>query len=170
MTRSDDGQRELDLGDVKGIDQIVVWNRGEAGQAALLRDFRVHVLDADRKDVWQRQVAEPPQPIVTLWPVEAIEVPLDAEAAEHFRPTPRGEGPSGRSSGRRRGWFGAPNDGRPRVAVFALQEPLDARNKTLAFTIEHLSASGKAAIGRFRVSVTGEPTPVPVEPTVVEWR
>jgi hypothetical protein len=170
LTRGDDTQRELDLGDMKNIDQIVVWNRGEGEQARRLRDFRVQILDADRAVVWQRQVAEPPQPFVTLWPGEADDVPLHSAAADYARLTFRAETAIGDPPSKRYGWSVTPNEGLPRAAVFTLKEPLDVRNKRLVFTIEHLASTGKAAIGRFRLSVTDASPPVPAEPTVVEWR
>jgi hypothetical protein len=170
ITQSGNTQRELDMGDVKDIDQIVVWNRFDAEYRGRLRDFRVQVLDADRKSVWERLVADPPQPFVALWPADAEEVPLQSAAADYVRPMFRIESAIGGPDGKKPGWSVAPSEGLARVAVFTLKEPLDARNKVLAFTIEHLSAAGKAAIGRFRISVTGEPAPVPAEPTAVEWR
>jgi hypothetical protein len=170
--------RELDLGEVKSIDQIVVWNRADTGRLALLRDFRVQVLDADRKSVWEPKVADAPQPYAVLWPgdAEAEDMPLQSAAADYAQPMYLPDSTIGERSernvrsGQKQGWSVAPGEGQPRVAVFTLKEPLDARDKVLAFTIEHMHVGGKAEIGRFRLSLTSEPAPVPAESTAVEWR
>ena len=53
---------ELNLGQPKAIERVVVWNRTDNNLQKRLTGFRISLLDADRKPVWQQQVDEPPQP------------------------------------------------------------------------------------------------------------
>ena len=53
---------EVDLGEAKPIDRIVIFNRTDAG-AEKLRDFRISVSGGDGTIVWQKDVAEPPMPV-----------------------------------------------------------------------------------------------------------
>ena len=49
------------LAEPAAIERIIVWNRTDKGVEDRLSQFRVQVLDDDRKVVWQTEVAEPPE-------------------------------------------------------------------------------------------------------------
>ncbi|MFV1965796.1 MAG: glycosyl hydrolase, partial [Pirellulaceae bacterium] len=53
---------EVDLGSVQPVDRIVIFNRTDGDLEDRLSDFRVTLLDGSRRIVWQRQVAQPPNP------------------------------------------------------------------------------------------------------------
>jgi len=60
---------EADLGGEKEIDTLVIWNRTDDCCRERLKDFRVALLDAARKPVWETTVSEIPNPNVILNPV-----------------------------------------------------------------------------------------------------
>ena len=62
-TRTEDNPWwEVRLAEPAAIERIGVWNRTDRGSRTGWRNFRVQVLDDDRKVVWQTEVAEPPKP------------------------------------------------------------------------------------------------------------
>ncbi len=61
---------EVDLGTAKQIDSVVIWNRTDGSVGTRLANFRVTILDADRKSVWQTDVAKHPNPQTALTPKE----------------------------------------------------------------------------------------------------
>eukprot|EP00913_Durusdinium_trenchii_P013361 g12542.t1 len=53
---------EVDLGRDAEIEKVVIWNRTDNGLQKRLVNFRLILLDAKRKPVWQRDVAQFPNP------------------------------------------------------------------------------------------------------------
>ncbi|MBL8794075.1 MAG: DUF1549 domain-containing protein, partial [Planctomycetia bacterium] len=53
---------EVDLGKAQTIDKIIIWNRTDGGTGARLNNWRVIALDDDRKPVWVKSYAQPPNP------------------------------------------------------------------------------------------------------------
>ena len=54
------------------------------------------------------------------------------------------------------------------TAIFAPEQPVDPRGKTLLFTVEQFHTQPECLLGRFRISVTGEKPPFAPEPLGVE--
>ncbi|GAB4139005.1 MAG: DUF1553 domain-containing protein [Planctomycetaceae bacterium] len=59
---------EVDLGANIPIDSLKIWNRTDNRLQSRLSNFRVVLLDASRKPVWQREIAKPPNPSLPLMP------------------------------------------------------------------------------------------------------
>jgi azurin/glucose/arabinose dehydrogenase len=57
---------EVDLGAEKDLDRIVVWNRTDGTYAARLNNFKVSVLDGQRKEIWSKDSIPTPMPTVAL--------------------------------------------------------------------------------------------------------
>ena len=57
---------EVDLGASRPTNRIVIFNRTDGDLEGRLSGFRVSLLDEARKPVWQRLVAEPPDPKLEL--------------------------------------------------------------------------------------------------------
>ncbi len=51
---------EVDLGEAKPIERIVLWNRTDGGIGSRLNGCRIVLLDAERKPLWVNTVAEAP--------------------------------------------------------------------------------------------------------------
>lgn len=63
---SDNPWWEVELAALTAIDRIQLWNRTDNGVGARLAQFRVAILDEQRKTVWEKTVAEPPNPSLEL--------------------------------------------------------------------------------------------------------
>jgi hypothetical protein len=161
---------EVDLGQSEPIDYIVVWNRTDGGSMGRqMKNFRIAVLDAMRKTVWEKRVTEPLHPAQAFYAGEPVEIPLKSAAADYsepgfpvadcLKPTKPAE----------QGWTIKPQVAKPHVAVFEPEQPVDLRGALLTLTLEHRYApSGGQVLGRFRLSATDQPLPVPVKPIAVE--
>jgi len=53
---------ELDLGEPRDVEQVVVWNRTDNQLQSRLKGFRVTLLDAERETIFQQTFAQAPQP------------------------------------------------------------------------------------------------------------
>jgi hypothetical protein len=186
---------EVDLGESAAIDYIVVWNRTDGGaMGRQMKNFRLAVLDATRKTVWETRATEPPHPAQVFCAGESVEIPLKSAAADYSEPgfpvadCLRGPGnsplsPGGRGAGGegerhpppkpgeppRQGWSIRPQVGKPHLAVFEPEQPVDLHGALLVITLEqrYPPAAGQL-LGRFRLSTTEQPPPVPTEPVAVE--
>jgi hypothetical protein len=70
----------------------------------------------------------------------------------------------GREKGdQRRGWAVSPQAGRNHVAVFETRDNTGDGPGTFTFTLAHQFGGGQFGLGRFRVSVTNFPRPLPLE-------
>jgi len=63
---SDDPWWEVDLKSNHAIERLVIWNRTDEGTIERLKDFRVVMLDDQRKIVWEQAIAESPRPNVEM--------------------------------------------------------------------------------------------------------
>ncbi|QNN24621.1 DUF1549 domain-containing protein [Planctomycetales bacterium ZRK34] len=59
---------EVDLGQMHPIDRIVIHNRTDGGLHKRLHDFRITVLDADRRPLWHQNIKPAPNPDLALTP------------------------------------------------------------------------------------------------------
>lgn len=59
---------ELELDSVPAVDRIVLWNRTDNGHGSRLSGFRVLLLDAERKPVWDAFLEKAPDPKLELSP------------------------------------------------------------------------------------------------------
>lgn len=57
---------ELELSQESPVEEIRLWNRTDGNLHVRLKDFVVEALDANRTLVWQKSVAEPPNPSQTF--------------------------------------------------------------------------------------------------------
>ena len=151
----------MKLAAARPIDRIVVWNRTDEGVGIRLAGARVQLLDDARKVVWQAEVAEPPSPKLEL-ATERSEAGGDRHGlgrllAGRVR-RGRSPGPQGRC---RQGLGRRPRQKEPHEAVFALKEPLDlASTDVLTIRLEHGFRDPGYALGRFRLSVTRDPSAI----------
>ena len=155
------------------MDRIVIWNRTDNNFHTRLSNFRVTVLDAGRQTTFERTIAEPPLPSVVISRQTPAELTLASAAAsfcqEKFSPEDCLEGLRlEQSSPTEGGWSIGTRTGQPHAAVFAPDQPLDGREKTLIFRLKQVYKDGHHTLGRFRLSVTAADPPVPAEPIAAE--
>ena len=147
---------EVDLGADVEIERVVIWNRTD-GVAQRLANFRVGILDADRKAAWEQVVAEAPQPSVALIPAGGKMVALRNASADFSQDGfPVAKALAGE---KKTGWAFVPELGRPHAAIFETSAPLDAGGSVLTFTLRQDYGQGHT-LGRFRLSsTTASPPP-----------
>ena len=148
---------ELDLGTVRPIDRITLWNRTDGSTAARLAGVRISVLDDTRQSVFTQTVAEPPMPSVTVPVSTARPVPLVAAVADFAQDgfpaaavltaTPRPE----------TGWAVAPQQSAPHSLTLTPSAPIAAAGELLVLTIEQTSQFTQHTLGRFRLVTTSQP-------------
>ncbi len=63
---SDNPWWEVELKAATSIDRLAIWNRTDNGVGSRLAQFRVAILDDNRQVVWEKTVAEPPNPSLDL--------------------------------------------------------------------------------------------------------
>jgi hypothetical protein len=147
---------EVELRAEADIEGVTIWNRTGAGMAERLKDFRVSILDAEHKPVWEETVAEPPKPSVALNPGGAKSVALSNPSADFAQPA---FGVAAALDGDpKTGWGWASESGKAHAAVFELAQPLDAASGELTLVLKQEYGT-RHTLGRFRVSATTQKPP-----------
>jgi len=155
---------ELDLGEEKNVDSILIWNRTDPGVGERLADLHVHALDAKRKPVWSSVVATPPNPSVTLKLDEQI-VALKRATATVNLPGFDVASLAGPNPGKTNGWAVDSSSKKPQSAVFELARPIPTGLITLRLA---QNQGRRETIGRFRLAMAASDLPVLATPTNIE--
>ncbi len=77
---------ELDMGGERPVDRVRIWNRMDQDLYTRLQGFRVAVLDAKRKVLWEKKITDVFQPDLELY--IAGPVPLALKRVEQATPSP----------------------------------------------------------------------------------
>ena len=176
---------EVDLGEIKPLQRIVVWNRSDTN-LFFLKNYTIRVLDAARNPVWERTVNESPVLADEFDLIDSTNLALSAAGADrepgryplwHALRCPHLEW---------QGWTVETHRRAPHVAVFAVAGTTGASNPPagnvaeesrstrsekvqLVFKIKHCCLpKHQYLLGRFRLSATTDPPPWPIEPVGVE--
>jgi hypothetical protein len=150
---------EVDLGDNKRIERISVWNRTDGGDAigSRLAGYKVAILDAERKVVWQQSPADFPKPSTDL-AVSGVTSIAFAEALADFSAEALSIASVIKTpADPKAGWgVGAQRD-KPHWVVFVASTPLAAKASTLLkIKLEFQSPEPQQTLGRFRLSATND--------------
>lgn len=150
---------ELDLGEERPIDEIIIWNRTDQGLGTRLADFKVVAFDAERKNVWEKTVGPAPAPVVYLrLPKETTPKLVNASANWSEKENPVAKAIDG-SSDSKNGWSIGDKPGQLYAASFELENPITEADPFLILTLTQKFGTNHT-IGRFRVSVTSQKAPV----------
>lgn len=146
---------EVDLGSMRLVNRIVIWNRTDGQLETRLDRFRVSLLDDRGNVVWEQIVTDPPDPHCELYlspqPVELVRVPKDGR--------PVGSGATGEHAENASDalWSGPVKADQRDIALFETRPkfgfPMGTR---LLLRLEQRDGT----LGRFRVAVTTMPTPL----------
>ena len=146
---------EVALPDSLPIDKIVIWNRTDGGSGARLTGFMVEVLDENRMMVWNRTVAETPNPSLSLALTNRKIVPISAAVADFEQ---KGFPVSSAIQAKidpSKGWAVGPEISQPHSAVFALANPVSQESQQhLILSLEFGYKEIGYTLGRFRVSTS----------------
>ena len=149
---------EVVFAEDQDIDAIMIWNRTDGDVGSRLDGFKVTILDAARKPVWEKAVASAPKPSAQLSVTGARDIGL-RDASADFSQT--GFDVARAIDGdERTGWAFGTEPGRAHAAVFELREAVSAKAGDV-FTVTLVQSHGDAhTLGRFRLSATTAQTPV----------
>ena len=148
---------EVDLGSVRPIDRLAVWNRTDGGTANRLAGYRIQLLDAERKLVWQQEPLGIPSPSSEFSPSGVASVTLSQAAADHSQPDFPVDAVIKPESSDKSGWAVGPKMTEPHEAIFVAGAPLAGQKQTLlTFTLDQKYHMAGHTLGRFRISVTSD--------------
>jgi hypothetical protein len=150
---------EVDLGDGKLIERISIWNRTDGGDAigSRLASYKVAILDAERKVVWQQSPPDFPKPSTAL-AVSGVTSIAFAEALANYSADGLPIASVVKSpADPKAGWgVGAQRD-KPHWAVFVASAPLSAKGSTLLkIKLDFQGPEPQQTLGRFRLSATSD--------------
>src|SRR6185503_1329434 len=138
------------------VDQIVIWNRTDAGLRVRLRGFRLSLLDGERRAVWEKQVSEAPDPSATFPLTGVRDIAIATVHADYSQPGFEAEGVLGKKGSQ--GWAVGGQTGKPHALTLIAAAPIEAAaGSRLGLTIEQLSKHEQHTLGRLRVSSSADP-------------
>ncbi len=148
---------ELDLKSETPVERIQIWNRTD-GSGDRLANFKVSLLDKDRKVVWQTIVAKAPNPSTTLAVSDRRVIPLKRALASHSQTGFPVSATLDPKSGNKTGWGIAPQFGKENSAYFfpdhGTAQPTGKQR--LIVTLSHNYKDPQYALGHFRLLFTND--------------
>lgn len=162
---STDPWLEIDLGGLKPIDHIAIWNRTDANLQSRLNGFVLSLLDDQRQVVWKETYATAPKKDLTADLSGAITAIFAAASADVEQAgdgkTPPADGwlaryaIDGDDKSKRAGWAVGGNIGATSRAAFQFKQALGVAGHPTKFQITLSQQYGENhTLGRFRISAT----------------
>ncbi|MFO0909721.1 MAG: DUF1553 domain-containing protein [Isosphaeraceae bacterium] len=151
---------ELALDRAVAVDRVVVWNRTD-GVGSRLANFKVTLLDADRRPVWETTVAEAPSPSRSLAVSGRRPLRFGRAVADFSQP---GLNPDDLVKGKAKpagAWSVGTKTVEPHTLQLLLADPAPLAEGgpfSVVLTLETAAKTPNAALGRFRVSATDDAT------------
>jgi hypothetical protein len=154
---SDNPWWEVDLGSVRPVDRVAIWNRTDGGVGVRLKDFKISLLGEDRKPVWESVVATPPDPNAEYVLSGAQSVGFSQALADYSQPTFLPEFVLKNPDTKTKGWaVGGAVDQTHRLVLMTSQ-PLELpAGSVLTVRIEQQSQHANHTLGRFRIATTND--------------
>ena len=148
---------EVDLKSTTAVDRVVVWNRTD-GSSDRLSDFRVLLLDAERKPVWEQNVAETPSPNVEFRPNGARMIDFASATASFSQKDFGAASVLNNKDPKTQGWAIAPKFTEPHALTLIPRTPVAVgAGSNLVVTIEQLSKHDYATLAQLRLSKSSDP-------------
>lgn len=140
---------EVELPDIGTVEKIAIWNRTDGGLGTRLADFRVILLDQDRKVAWQKEVKQSPSPSLDL-ATSGSQMASLVDAYADFTQTGF-DAAQTIMPGAGKGWSVGAKAKDSHFIVFLTDKPLALMpGTTLTIRIEHRD------LGRFRLSAIAD--------------
>ncbi|KAA5546886.1 DUF1553 domain-containing protein [Roseiconus nitratireducens] len=154
---------ELDLGQPRAVDSLVLWNRTDGGPkiANRLDGFTVSLLDGEREVVWKQSPEQQGKARYALSPNGAREVRFQSAAADFSQDGFPAQSVIDDKQDPNSGWAIAPQRDRPHTLTLTLNQPLRTPG-VLTLTVRQESVHKKHLLERFRLSLSDDPG-------VVQW-
>ena len=151
---------EVDLRKEYDLTKLVVWNRTDSGLQPRLDGFRLQVLNSDREIVWEKTFSKAPKK-ETAESLDGAQVAQFVKASATFE---QGKFEAFKAIDgdfkQNSGWAIAGGQGRNHSAVFITDKPVAGGQ----IEIRLVQNYPNHAIGKFRISVTGNSNPAPAIP------
>ena len=167
---------EVDLGAVKGIDSVVVWNRTDNGLQSRLNGVIVSILDDKRNVIFKEVLATAPEKDAKIDITGAIPISIAAASADYEQ-----KGDTNNQSGwlasqvidgkrdaTNNGWAVAGATGQANLAVLQFKEAVGSSDEPLKLRLTlDQNYGGKHTLGHFRIIVTSIDGEVRVLPRAI---
>ena len=146
---------EVDLGEVKSIDRVALWNRIHDDPAIeqRLKGFRVSLLNEDRAVVWEKTPLQVPSPNVEFNTGGWSRLPFSLAYADHEQ---EGYPAASVLKDDRNGWAIGPQLGRRHTLTLLPRELLVLEDVDLRLTIDQGSSLPRHVLDRFRVAFSSD--------------
>jgi mono/diheme cytochrome c family protein len=156
--QSKDPWWELDLGEQRPLDRLVIWNRTDGNLQSRLNGAVIQVLDADRKTVFEETLKDAPQTSAEF-PLSGVRnIPFAAAVGDFTQDGFSAADVLASKSDPAKGWAVAPKQEEPHALVLipkaATEVPV---GWTVSLTIEQLSKFDDHTLPGVRVSETADP-------------
>ncbi|MBT3202193.1 MAG: PDZ domain-containing protein, partial [Phycisphaerales bacterium] len=171
----------LDMGDLREIDRIVVWNREDGNGYERMTGLLVEVLDAKRKTVWRRTEVDSAAIAAEFFDSDVRDVAVASTVASYMAPGRHAVSSVLDTSAY--GWSVGKRFGESHAIEFALARPVEVRGTGLDVQLKHAyshyyavnpfsdgfgylssrSPERAATLGCFRLLVTADAPPTRVE-------
>ena len=149
---------EVDLGEERPIERLVIANRTDNGQGGRLAGARVSVLDAARKPVWE-QAIEAPQASNAFAPAGSRDLVFATAVADRTQAGFDAAAvlrPANEAAEKEGGW--APGGAAPATLTLAAKEPMEVPpGADLVLEVRQRSKHDSHTVGALRVATTAEP-------------
>lgn len=146
---------ELDLGEVKPIDRVAIWNRTDGTPAIQqrLKGYRISLLNGNRDVVWEEVPMNVPSPNAEFNTGGPSTLPLSVAFADHEQD---GFPAAAALQDNQNGWAIAPQQGRPHTLTVLPSQAVALKDVDLIVKIDQASAYPKHLLDQFRVSMTSD--------------
>jgi hypothetical protein len=146
---------EIDLGEEKPIDRVVLWNRTDGAPAIQqrLKGYRVSLLNGNRDVVWEEEPMGVPSPRAEFNTGGPSRLPLAVAFADHEQ---KGFPAAAVLEDDENGWAIAPQQGRPHTLTLLPGQAISLEDVELIVTIEQASAHPKHLLDKFRVLMSSD--------------
>ncbi len=147
---------EIDLGGPQPIDQIVLWNRTDSDLEERLKGYKLQLLDADRKVVWEES-PEVPQPSKNFALSSSRHLTFTEAVADHSQAGFPPESVLASKADPKKGWAIGGQTGKPHQLSVFLKEPMEVDDGTLTVHLQQHSEYPQHLLTAFRITATESP-------------
>jgi hypothetical protein len=148
---------EVDLGGLKAIDRVTIWNRTDGGTEARLAGYKVAILDANRRPVWEQKPKGVPSPSTTFATSGARPVRFIAASADSEQENFTADSVLTDKLDPNKGWAVGPRSNKRHHLLLLPETPVPAGG-TLRLVIHQESNWPQTTLAKFGLSSSTDPS------------
>lgn len=149
---------QIDLGESKPLDRVVVWNRTDGSTAPRIKGYRVDLLDEKNKVVWTSSPEEIPSPSQELSPSGVREVSFASASASHEQTGFPASSTIAAKIDPKKGWAIAGGTGKEQQLTLPLRSAMTFEGGTLLVSLDQKSEFKNHVLTDFSLSSTADPS------------